>query len=138
MSPEVFESHKRVLKYPMTRLEYINYRNWELPEDEDGDDAGYLVEYLDGGTPNDERHAGYISWTPKAQFDNGYTPVELVGSRANEAKKNVLFRSMLDAIESFTYKADGKYYVGLKGDADVTGLVGSLISGANEISKSLK
>ena len=73
----IFESHKQVHRFPMTRLEYNEYRGWELPANEDGADEGYLVEYLDGGKPNDERHAGYISWSPKEQFDNGYTEVEL-------------------------------------------------------------
>lgn len=43
-----------------------------LPTNEDGGDEGYLVEYLDGGKPNDDRHAGYISWSPKAQFEAAY------------------------------------------------------------------
>ena len=72
---DIYESHKLVKRTPMTRLEYNRYRNWELPSDEAGDDEGYLVEYLDGGTPNDKRHEGYISWSPKEQFDNGYTKV---------------------------------------------------------------
>lgn len=72
----VYESHKRVMRTPMNRLDYNVYRGWDLPDDEDGSDEGYLVEYLDGGKPNDKRHDGYISWTPKAQFDNGYTEVK--------------------------------------------------------------
>lgn len=66
---------KSVHALPMTRLEYNTYRNWMLPPNEDGNDLGYLVEYLDGGKPNDERHAGYISWSPKVQFDNAYREV---------------------------------------------------------------
>ena len=72
----VYESHKKVMREPMDRLAYDIYRGWELPDDEDGSDEGYLVEYLDGGKPNDDRHDGYISWSPKAQFDNGYTEVK--------------------------------------------------------------
>lgn len=34
---------------PMNRSDYNIYRNWALPEDEDGTDEGYLVEYTDGG-----------------------------------------------------------------------------------------
>ena len=56
----------------MNRLDYNVYRGWELPSNENGKDAGYLVEYLDGGKPNDERHEGYISWSPKEQADNAY------------------------------------------------------------------
>lgn len=57
---------------PMTRLEYNKYRGWELPADENGADEGYLVEYMDGGESNHPNHNGYISWSPKAQFDNAY------------------------------------------------------------------
>lgn len=63
---------KLIQAQPMTRGDYNDYRNWVLPANEDGTDAGYLVEYLDGGKPNDDRHAGYISWSPKAQFDAAY------------------------------------------------------------------
>ena len=65
---------KQVTATPMTRGDYNAYRGWTLPADEDGSDAGYLVEYLDGGKPNDSRHTGYISWSPKEQFDNAYRP----------------------------------------------------------------
>ena len=57
---------------PMTRAAYNDYRGLTLPANEDGADAGYLVEYLDGGKANDSRHVGYISWSPKKQFDEAY------------------------------------------------------------------
>lgn len=69
-----FIGTKIVIALAMTRLAYNEYRGWALPADENGDDAGYLVEYTDGGTPNHPGHAGYISWSPKAQFDNAYRP----------------------------------------------------------------
>lgn len=53
---------------PMTRLEYNNYRGWEVPADERPDDEGYMVEYADS-EPNHPNHLGYISWSPKDQFD---------------------------------------------------------------------
>ena len=65
---------KQVTAQPMTRQAYNDYRGWTLPADEDGTDEGYLVEYLDGGKPNHPAHAGYISWSPKAQFDAAYRP----------------------------------------------------------------
>ena len=70
-----FESHKEVMIAPMSRKAYNDYRGWELPSDENGDDEGYLVEYLDGGDPNHDLHNGYVSWSPKAQFDKGYTKI---------------------------------------------------------------
>lgn len=57
---------------PMNRLEYNEFRGWTLPADEDGADEGYLVEYVDGRNPNTQQYAGYVSWSPKEQFDNAY------------------------------------------------------------------
>ncbi|WP_454846070.1 DUF2829 domain-containing protein [Pseudomonas farris] len=67
-----FIGTKIILALAMTRLAYNAYRGWELPVDENGADDGYLVEYTDGGKPNHPDHAGYISWSPKAQLDNAY------------------------------------------------------------------
>nr|WP_320141643.1 DUF2829 domain-containing protein [uncultured Cohaesibacter sp.] len=58
----------------MTRQEYNDYRGWKLPEDEDGTDEGLLVEYIDGGKSNHPDHEGYISWSPKEQFEKAYQP----------------------------------------------------------------
>jgi hypothetical protein len=57
---------------PMNRLDYNILRGWGLPANEDGTDEGYLVEYTDGGKPNMEGYAGYVSWSPKEQFDKAY------------------------------------------------------------------
>jgi len=65
---------KLILALAMTRLEYNNYRGWELPENEThlANEAGSLVEYVDGGKSNHPDHKGYISWSPKEVFDNAY------------------------------------------------------------------
>ena len=60
----------------MTRAAYNILRDWELPAGENGDDAGYLVEYLDGGQANHKDFKGYISWSPKAVFENAYGPTD--------------------------------------------------------------
>jgi hypothetical protein len=65
---------KIIRALPMSRIDYNNLRGWTLPADENGDDAGYLVEYLDGGKPNMAGFAGYVSWSPAEQFDNAYRP----------------------------------------------------------------
>lgn len=57
---------------PMTRGEYNAFRGWPLPADENGNDEGYLVEYTDGGKPNVQGYAGYVSWSPKEQFEKAY------------------------------------------------------------------
>jgi len=56
----------------MNRLDYNLFRGWKLPDDENGSDDGYLVEYLDGGEPNTKEYNGYVSWSPKEQFENAY------------------------------------------------------------------
>ena len=72
MSLPMYIGTKIINAEPMTRQEYNVFRGWELPADENGDDEGYLVEYMDGGKPNTTTHAGYVSWSPKEQFDNAY------------------------------------------------------------------
>jgi hypothetical protein len=61
---------------PMTRAEYNAYRGWELPANENGSDAGFLVEYLDGGKANTPDHAGYVSWSPEDVFNRAYKPTD--------------------------------------------------------------
>lgn len=60
---------------PMNRAEYNALRGWAVPADENPDDAGYLVEYIDGGKANHPDFAGYISWSPADVFDRAYRPV---------------------------------------------------------------
>ena len=72
---KTFIGTKLVNATPMNRADYNEYRSWQLPANEEGADEGYLVEYTDGGKANDSRHDGYISWSPKAQFDAAYIDV---------------------------------------------------------------
>lgn len=79
MTTTVYEGTKLVQAKPMNRLEYNQYRGWDLPADENGADEGYLVEYLDGGKGNHPAHSGYISWSPKEVFERAYkiSPVDV-------------------------------------------------------------
>ena len=63
---------KELKAIPMNKEEYCQYRQWEVPSNENPKEEGYLVEYLDGGKPNDKRHLGYISWSPKDVFEKSY------------------------------------------------------------------
>ena len=67
---------KLIIAMAMSRSDYNEYRGWELPDNENGDDEGFLVEYLDGGQANHPNHAGYISWSPKDVFENAYRPTQ--------------------------------------------------------------
>ena len=51
---------------PMTRIDYIKKRGWELPANEDPNDEGYIVSYPDG----------YVSWCPKKQFEDAARPCD--------------------------------------------------------------
>jgi len=63
---------KLILATAMNRLDYNIYTGWDLPADENGDDKGQLVEYVDGSESNHSNHEGYISWSPQDVFDNAY------------------------------------------------------------------
>ena len=47
---------------PMNRGEYNTYRGWNIPENENPSDEGYLVKYQDD----------YESWSPKVVFEEAY------------------------------------------------------------------
>lgn len=68
---EMFVGTKVVFARPMTRGEYNDYRGWPIPNNENPADEGYFVEYP-GTVPCDERHAGYISWSPKIAFEESH------------------------------------------------------------------
>ena len=71
---------KLIKAIPMTRQEYNDFRGWALPENELslGNDGGYMVEYEPNKTsiPNVEGFQGYISWSPKAVFDDAYKSLD--------------------------------------------------------------
>lgn len=73
-SMQTYIGTKLIDAIPMSRLDYNDLRGWELPDDEDGDDEGYLVEYHDGGQANHPDFEGYISWSPKGVFERAYEP----------------------------------------------------------------
>ncbi len=63
---------KMVKAVPMNRELYNSIRGWTVPAGENPHDEGYLVEYLDGGAPNHPNFHGYVSWSPKKQFEAAY------------------------------------------------------------------
>ena len=80
---------KELKAIPMNKEEYCQYRQWEVPSNENPKEEGYLVEYLDGGKPNDERHLGYISWSPKDVFEKAYKLIEKNNGVLTEGEKRV-------------------------------------------------
>ena len=67
---------KEINATPMSRAAYNLFRGWELPKDENGEDEGYLVEYIDGGQANTATYKGYVSWSPKDVFERAYKPCD--------------------------------------------------------------
>jgi len=49
----------------MTLGDYNYHRGWKMPENENPSDPGYIIQYPDG----------YISWSPKEQFELAYMTV---------------------------------------------------------------
>lgn len=96
MKKTTYIGTKLIAAIPMTRLAYNECRGWQLPTDENGADEGYLVEYLDGGKPNHPDHAGYISWSPKAQFEAAYLPIGETDGYAPHQIRVVAEKSQLD------------------------------------------
>ena len=47
----------------MTRGDYNKFRGWQIPADENPEDAGYLVKYSDD----------YVSWSPAYAFEEAYS-----------------------------------------------------------------
>lgn len=68
---------KEVMAKPMTKKEYCDYRNWDVPENEDPEELVYLVEYSSDNNTNKNHpnHDGYISMSPVYEFEKAYREV---------------------------------------------------------------
>ena len=112
---------KIVFAKAMTRGEYNQYRGWELPSNEEPADEGYLIEYEDGGKPNDPRHKGYISWSPEDVFIKAYRPVDgLTFGQALEALKagKKIARAGWNGKDMYLWLMPGSTVVGCKNIVD--------------------
>lgn len=64
---------KHINAKPMNRGDYNTLRGWTLPSDENPDDEGFLVEYLNSPTTGmPDGFTNYISWSPKEVFEDSY------------------------------------------------------------------
>lgn len=73
------QCHKQVHYLPMNWEDYNKFRGWQVPDDENPRDEGYLVVYAKG--TEDE----YISWSPKDVFNSGYAPIGEIQNSADFA-----------------------------------------------------
>lgn len=77
---------KPVKAKPMTRKEYYDLREWDVPENKNPNGEGYLIE--SEGMPNHPDYEGYLQWLPKEQFEKYCCKTEnLSFGAALEAKK---------------------------------------------------
>lgn len=67
----IYMGTKMIRATPMNRKDYNDFRGWTVPADEDPQDEGYLVEYMDGGKANTHLE-GYVSWSPVVVFERAY------------------------------------------------------------------
>jgi len=77
---------KKIEAKPMTRGAYNDYRGWIIPENENPADEGYVIEYYDG----------YVSWSPKKQFEEAYHEIGV-----NPLSDTALFMVSADYKERF-------------------------------------
>lgn len=109
-----FIGTKVIYARPMSRGEYNEYRGWDLPTNENGNDDGFLVEYTSGGEANHPNHAGYISWSPLGVFEQAYTPTDNMDfSQALQAIKlgHKLQRSKWDTVDQFVFLVSGSSFL---------------------------
>jgi hypothetical protein len=72
---ETYIGTKVIHAQPCTRFAYLELRQWKIPDNEDGNDEGYLIEYADRVENMFPGFQGYISWSPKDVFESAYRKV---------------------------------------------------------------
>lgn len=108
---ELYLGVKQIKACPMTREQYNIYRNWTMPVDENPDDEGYLIEYVDSKDSNHPNHENYISWSPKEVFDVAYRRISnLTFGLAIEAikKGEKVAREGWNGKNMFIYLVEGR------------------------------
>jgi hypothetical protein len=78
---KTFVGTKLVLAKPMTLGEYNDLQGWKIPEGQDPETEGFLIEYI-GTEANHKDFAHYISWSPKAAFTESHVQI-LHGESSN-------------------------------------------------------
>lgn len=71
--PKLYVGTKVVRALPYTLKQYNDLRGWDVPDEQDPETKGYLLEYVDGGPPNVHGFTGYLSWVPEDVFKRSYT-----------------------------------------------------------------
>ena len=93
----------------MTRQEYNDYRGWQLPEDENGKDVGYILEDR-AGQKNTEQLDGFVQWLPKDEFLRKFASAETPQDRVRLEQREL--NEKLDALENFLDKGQPSFIDG--------------------------
>lgn len=90
----------------MTRQEYNDYRGWQLPEGENGNDVGYIIEDR-AGKKNTEELDGFVQWLPKDEFLRKFASAETPQDRVRLEQREL--HTKLDALENFLDKGQPSF-----------------------------
>lgn len=90
---------------PMTRLVYNNVRGWQLPDNEDGNDMGYLIELADG--------SGFVQWLPQDVFEEAYTHGVTLKKTTHVERMVKELVELSDKVEKLGKFTEGSVFSGL-------------------------
>lgn len=90
----------------MTRQEYNDYRGWQLPENENGSDTGYLIEDR-AGQKNTEQLEGFVQWLPSDEFSRKFKQSETPQDRVRLELQELTQK--LDALNGMLSKAQPSF-----------------------------
>lgn len=96
--------HAKVQAAPMTRGDYNIYRGWKIPDDENPDDAGFLIKHENG----------HENWKPKGVFTEeaiASTGTGKISDGYHTFDELYEFRKMYNAALFNEWAAQGKYSV---------------------------
>ena len=90
----------------MNLRDYNEYRGFKLPDTEDGDKEGFLVEYeiTADNKPNHPAHQGYISWSPKEVFVKSYKKYDSWSDRVIVERDEL--QTKIDKLSAYLLDAD--------------------------------
>jgi hypothetical protein len=106
---------------PLNKGEYNHYRGWSIPQNEDPNEEGYMVEYPESN-PNTPDYTGYISWSPKEVFEKAYKSTDKmdIGSALSCVLKGYRITNpdlwkensyiVVNQLQGFIINNDGKGY----------------------------
>lgn len=104
---ETYLGTKMIEAEPMTRGDYNVYRGWQIPENENPNDEGYLI----------TQNGGYITWSPKNVFEEAYRESDAMTfglaieamKKGKKVKRKGWIDGFLQIATGITYKAvDGE------------------------------